>query len=156
MPAGESPRLRDPRWVEARGEDLLQKGRLAIAVGTAELLAGLADGGETAETALLAIPFAEDAEIALGPLAEIARGDAGRRRRVLAAILAVAGQPPQQREPLDPEGARRCGEVMLALARDVSVPRDERALAVSAARALAERGYVKNERIPTDLDPRGK
>jgi hypothetical protein len=149
----ESPRASDPRWLSARDKDPLAKARLAVDVGAAELLAGVDDGGETADTALAALPFAEDAQIALGKLGEVARADAGRRRRVLAVILDVAGKPPLQREPRDPEGARRCGETLLALAADGAVSREDRVLAVSAARALAEHGYVDRTRIPADLDP---
>jgi hypothetical protein len=149
----ESPRLHDPRWREARGSDPLEKARLAAAVGAAELLRGIDDGGETAETALAALPFAEDGEIALGRLVELARADPARRRAVLSAILGIAGQPRRQREPLDPEGARHAGEALVALAADAAVPREERAIAVSAARALAERGYLDRARIPSDLDP---
>ena len=148
-----SPRVGDPRWLTARDKDPLEKARLAVAVGAAELLAGLDDGGETADTALAALPFADDAEIALGRLGEVARADAGRRRQVLAAILEISGQPPRQREPLDPEGVRRCGEALLAIAADGAVSRADRVLAVSAARALAEHGYVDQARIPADLDP---
>jgi hypothetical protein len=155
-PPPENPRLHDPRWIDARSDDPLEKARLAVAVGAAALLAGLDDGGETAETALKAIPFADDAEIALGPLADRLRRDASRRRSILGAILGVAGQPPRQREPLDPEGARRCGEILVGLAADASLPREERALAVSAARALAEWGYVDRRRIPPALDPESR
>ena len=142
--------------MEARGDDPLEKARLAVAVGAAALLAGLADGGETAETALAALPYADDAEVALGRLADLARAGGERRKKLLAAILGVAGQPPRQREPIDLEGARRCGEALVAIAADASVPRDERALAVSAARALAERGYVERRRIPSALDPESR
>ncbi len=159
-PPPSSPRLHDPRWLAARDEDPLEKARLAEAVGAAELLAGVGDGGDTAETALAALPFADDAEIALGPLADrIATPDASgatSRRRILATILAIAGQPRRQREPLDLEGGRRCGQVLLRLAADASLPREERALAVSAARALAERRYVDPARIPSDLDPKSR
>jgi hypothetical protein len=151
----ESPRLHNPLWIRAREDaDPLEKERLAVAVGAAGLLAGLDDGGETAETALAALPFADDAEIALGRLAEILEGArlAEQRRRLLQAILGIAGQPRRQREPLDLEGARRCGGVMLGLAADRGRPREERALALSAARALAEQGYVDPRRIPSDLD----
>jgi hypothetical protein len=151
--SGPSPRLADPRWIQARSEDPLEKARLAEAVGAAELLAGVEDGGETEATALAALPYAADAEVALARLAEIARADASRRARALAAILAIAGSPRRPREPLDLEGARRCGEAVLALALDPAIPRDERALAVSAARALAEKRLVDPARIPTDLDP---
>jgi hypothetical protein len=147
------PRSSDPRWLEARSADPLEKQRLAVAVGAAELVAALDDGGETADTALAALPYAEDGEIALARLADLAREDATRRRRVLKAILGVAGHPGGPTEPLDLEGARRCGEAMIAVAKDASIPRDERALALSAARALAERGYVARGKIPGDLGP---
>ncbi len=160
LPA-ESPRLRDPRWRDARDDDPLEKARLAVAVGAAELLAGVSDGGDTAETALAALPFADDAEIALGRLADrLVPPRPGEpddaRRRILVAILAIAGQPRRPREPLDPDGARRCGQALLILAADASRPRVERAIAVSAARALAERGYVDAARIPADLDPKSR
>jgi len=155
-----NPRLHDPRWLAARDADPLEKARLAEAVGAAELLAGVGDGGETADTALAALPFSDDAEIALGPLADrIAPPgavDGALRRRLLTVILAIAGQPRRQRDPLDPEGARRCGQVILRLAADASLPREDRALAVSAARALAERRYVDPARIPSDLDPKSR
>jgi hypothetical protein len=117
-------------------------------VGAAELVAALDDGGETADTALAALPFAEDGEIALARLAELARADATRRRRALTAILGVAGHPRRPTEPLDLEGARRCADAMIAMVKDATIPRDERALALSAARALAERGYVDKAKIP--------
>jgi hypothetical protein len=144
----ESSRIQDERWLRARDADPLEKERLAVAVGAAGLLAGLDDGGDTADTALLALPYADDAEVALGHLAALARADPGRRRRVLAAILGIAGRPPHPRDPLDLEGARRCADVMILLASDPSVPRDERAFALSAARALAERDFVDRARVP--------
>ena len=148
----ESPRLRDPRWLQARDPDPLEKARLAVAVGAAELAAALADGGETADTALAALPYADDADVALGRLAELTRAESTRRHRVLVAVLGIAGRPGRPREPLDPEGARRCGDAMLVLAADAALPREDRALALSAARALAERGYVDRARIPASLD----
>jgi hypothetical protein len=44
--------------------------------------------------------------------------------------------------------------VVISLASRVDAPREERALAVSAARALAEKGYADPRRIPVDLDPK--
>jgi hypothetical protein len=151
-----SLRLRDARWLLAQCDDPLDKARLAVAVGAAELVAALDDGDPIAATALAALPQADDGEIALGHLGDLLRGDARARRRVLAAILGVAGQPRRQREALDPEGARRCGEALLALAADEAVPREERVVAVSAARALAERGYVERARIPDALDAKSR
>jgi len=152
----ESPRLHDPRWRDARDEDPLEKARLAFAVGAAGLIAGIEDPDPVADTALDALPYAEDAEIALGPLGDLLQRAPLRRRRLLNAILGVAGQPPRQREPLDLEGARRCGEAVLAVAADTTLPREDRALAVSAARALAERGSVDRTRIPAALDPKAR
>ncbi len=125
-------------------------------MGAASLVAGLDDEDAIAETALAALPYADDAEIALGRLGDLAGHDPRRRRRVLGAILGVAGQPPRQREALDAEGARRCAQAMIALAADETLPREERVLAVSAARALAEHGYVDRARIPSALDPKAR
>jgi len=129
--------------------------RLASAEGAAGLLEAIEDGGSTSATALLALPYAEDAEAALGRLGALAQGATpAQRGPVLAAILAIAGQPRRSREPLDPEGARACGEVVISLAARVDAPREERAIAISAARALAEKGYADPRRIPVDLDPK--
>lgn len=153
--AAPSPRLSDPAWLRARDEDPLEKQRLAEAAGAAELLLGVADGGETARVALAALPYADDADLALGPLGEralaAAPADVGP---VLLAVLGIAGRPPRQREPLDLEGARACGAAMITLAGRATLDAADRALAVSAARALAERGVVDRGRIPNDLDPR--
>jgi hypothetical protein len=154
-PLGPSPRESDPRWKRAPDEDPAEHQRLALAVGAAGLLEGVNDGGEIAAVALAALPYADDADIALARLAELAAGaDVSLRRPILSAILAIAGEPRRSRELLDPEGVRRAAEAMLTLAARQDVPREERALAISAARALAEKGYVDPARIPGDLDPR--
>jgi hypothetical protein len=122
-------------------------------VGAAGLLEGIDDGGDVAAVALSALPYADDADIALGRLAEIAREpDPSRRRPILEVILAIAGRPRTPHELLDPEGMRRCAEAMIVLATRRDLPREDRALAVSTARALAEKGYVNPARIPGDLD----
>jgi hypothetical protein len=151
-PPPHTRRRDDPGWIAARDADPAEKARLARAVGAAELLGALGDPGEVPEVALAALPYADDRDIALGPLAERARTEPGRRHRLLVAILAIAGEPRGSREPLDPEGARRCGDILVAFARDAAVAREDRVLAVSALRALAERGLVERARIPGDLD----
>jgi hypothetical protein len=150
----ESPRRSDPLWLRAKDEDLLERARLAEAVGAAGLLEGLEDGGDIAETALAALPYADDADLALRRLGELALA-AGPAEvdAILDAILAIAGKPPRPREPLDPEGARACGAALITLAGKQALSRESRARAVSAARALAEKGYVDASRIPGDLDP---
>jgi hypothetical protein len=146
-PPRQSARRTDARWLLAGGDDPLDRERLAVAVGAAELLDGVADGGDTAAVALLSLPHADDGEIALGRLTELLRGGGPPRRALLEAILGIAGRPRRPREALDPDGARRCGEAMLTLAADPAAPPEERALAESAARALAEHGYVDRARI---------
>ena len=133
--------------MRAAGEDPLEKARLAHEVGAAELIDGVAEGGEIAEIALATLPYADDGEIALGPLATLLRRSP-TRPSILRAILGIAGHPRRQREALDPDGARRCAEALLALIADAAAPTEERALAASAARALAEHGYVDRARIP--------
>lgn len=160
-----SPRLDDPAWQRASTLDPLDLERLAASSGVFELLEGVADGGDVARTALAALPFAEDADLALRSLGERAASAASHPLAVartgepaasislvLQAMLDIAGRPPAPREPLDPEGVRAAAEALLALAAPSSPAPDARALAISAARALAEKGYVDPARIPSDLD----
>ena len=148
-------RASDARWVAARDEDPAGLMRLAAVEGAAGLLDGLDDGGETAATALRALPFAEDGETALGRLgSRLAAVTSERRGPVLVAILAIAGEPWRSREALDAEGARSCGAALISLASRADEPRENRATAVSAARALAEKGLVDPGKIPGDLDPK--
>lgn len=149
-----SPRLDDPRWRLAAGDDPLDRARLAEAEGAAGLLDALADGGEIARTALAALPAAPDAELALGPLAERAlAAPPGEIEPILQALLEIVGRPPAPREPLDPEGARAAAEAALTLAARRDLPAPARALAISAARAFARRGSLDPAKIPQDLDP---
>lgn len=154
QPSARSPRESDLRWRRARDEDPAERQRLALAVGAEGLLEGLDDGDETAAVALSALPYADDADIALGRLADIALGPSALRRPVLEAVLLIAGRPRRSRELVDPEGVHRAASAMLTLAARSDLPREERALAISAARALAEKGYVDAKQIPVDLDPK--
>jgi hypothetical protein len=153
-PSARSSRESDPRWRRARDEDPAERQRLALAVGAEGLLEGFDEGGEIAAVALSALPYADDADIALGRLADSALGPSALRRPILEAVLVIAGRPRRSRELFDPEGMRRAAEAMLTLAARADLPREERALAISAARALAEKGYVDAKRIPGDLDPK--
>ncbi|MGK3993413.1 thiamine biosynthesis protein [Sorangium sp. So ce1024] len=153
-PRPPSPRLTDPRWRRAADDDPLEHARLAEAEGAAGLLAALEDGGDIADAALRALPYADDADLALGPLAErAAAAPASSLPPLLDALLGVAGRPPRPREPLDPDGARAAAAILLELSGRRDLPPEQRAVAISAARALAERGLVDPRRIPADLDP---
>lgn len=153
-PRPPSRRVTDPLWLAAADEDPLEGARLAEVEGAAGLMEGIDDGGAIEQTALRALPYADDADTALGRLGAMARGaQPAAVEPVLEAILGIAGKPPRSREVLDPEGIRACGEAMLEVARRSDLPKAVRALAVSAARALAEKGFVDAGRIPSDLDP---
>lgn len=148
-----SERVLDELWRRAGEGDALDLARLADREGAAGLLEGFEEGGVLARTALAALPFADDGEVAYGRLAEVvrqlARADAVAP---LVAIGGIAARPREQREPLDPVGRRAAGDAVLAVAKDVDAPREARVAAVSAARALAEHGAVDKAAIPTDVD----
>jgi hypothetical protein len=150
-PPAASSRAADPRWQRALGDDPLDIERLAVAVGAVELLAGVDEGGEVARVALLALPHADDADLALGALCERAAAPPPDppRAAVLTTILGIAGRPSTQRELLDPDGVRACGEVLPQLATDTALSPAERALAISAARALVLKGQLDPARVPT-------
>lgn len=153
----ESPRASDDLWkraTPAADADPLDLARLADAEGAVGLLEGLEEGGATAETALAALPFADDAELALRRLSEIMRLSEGPLvAKVVDAAIGIASRPRTQTEPLDPEGARLCGEAAVALA--ASAPEAQlRADALSLARLLVERGAVPASKVPAD--PAGK
>lgn len=146
--------LADPLWQRARGEDALDRARLAEAVGAAGLFDAVLGGGEAEAVALGALPYADDAEVVLGALVtRAAEGDALRRSARLEAILAISGRPASSNEPLEPDGTRAAAALLAALCGRTDLPRGERALAISAARALAAKGWADASRIPSDLDP---
>lgn len=150
-----SARASDERWQRAQGEDLADKQALADALGASGLVDALDDGGEMTATALLCLPLADDADLALGPLANrLPAVPQELREAYLTAFLGIAGRPERARESLDHEGAARAGEALIAAAKNEALPREHRALAISAARALAEKKLVDAAKIPTDLDPR--
>ncbi len=153
-PEGGSPRRRDARWQRALAGDPLDVRALALAEGASGLLEGVEDGGEFFHIACEAIPFADDAEIALGRLGEVALlDDATLSQTAVVAIHRVAAGPPSRGEPLDPEGVSAAARAVLAVASNATLPPERRARAVSAARAFAERGALDPATIPADLDP---
>jgi hypothetical protein len=138
-----------PAWLAAREGDAMALARLADVAGASGLLEGVEDGGDVRHTALLALPYAEDADVALGRLAERALTEQGAdRQEVLTAMLGVAHRQRDQREPLDLEGARRAFDIALALSQRASLAPEDRALAGSIARALAERGFGDAAKVP--------
>ncbi|MDI3286285.1 thiamine biosynthesis protein [Polyangium sp. 15x6] len=153
-PPRRSARLDDPRWQRAMDDDPAGLQALADTLGAAGLVDALGDGGAITKTALLALPLADDADLALGVLGKRALAAADEERGpTLEALLGVAGRPATAREPLDPEGAAEAAAAVVTIATNTALPREHRALAVSAARALAEKKLVDPAKIPSDLDP---
>lgn len=112
------------------------------------------DGGEPALTALRALPYADDAELALGTLGELALSAKDEDLSlILEAVLSIAGKPAHAREAWDPEGTRACAQIMFQLSKRLELARPQRTLAISAARAFAEKGLLDASSIPSDLDP---
>ncbi|MET0595562.1 MAG: thiamine biosynthesis protein [Polyangiaceae bacterium] len=145
----------DDLWRRALDGDPIDLARLADREGAGGLLEGLEEGGPISLAALLALPFAVDADLAYQRLGEIVRQlDPRAVGPVVQAIADMASRPRRQSEPLDPPGLRSCGEALLVLAEQKSLAKTVRAPAISALRLLAERGAVNAAAIPTDLDPK--
>ena len=82
-PAKESARAKDEMWRRATEGDPIELARLADREGAGGLLLGLEDGGEIGLTALAALPFADDAELAYQRLGEILRRNRPGRKRTV-------------------------------------------------------------------------
>jgi hypothetical protein len=153
-PPPRAPR-EEPAWVRARSGDPLDRARLAIAVGALALVEAVEQGGPDAELGLSALPSAPDGALALARLGALAESRAGKPdlAAILAAIRGVVAEPSPQREALDAEGERACAESLARLVASTAINKDDRALAVSALHALAERGAIDPARIPTIAEP---
>lgn len=148
-----SKRAVDEDWQRASAGDVIELARLSEREGAAGLLDGLEEGGAVGLTALLALPHADDAELAYRRLGEIIRQlDGEKAAPVVEAALGLARRPWNHGELLDPAGARYCAEALLEAAKGKRAPDAVRASAISALRLLAERNLVEEAAIPSDLD----
>jgi hypothetical protein len=139
-----------PTWQKAKDSgDPADALSLAAREGASRLLGAL-DDPTWGPTALSALPYADDSDLALGPLA--ARAAATGNVSFVDAINAIVERPPRIGERLDPEGESAAVRDLLALARDASKPVGVRARAVTALRRFSARGLIKETEIPTDLD----
>jgi hypothetical protein len=104
-----TPLAADPLWQRAARGDVIDLARLADRAGAMELLESVELGGTIGLTALSALPFAEDAELALGPLCELARRFPAERVGPIArAIEAILSRAPRPTERLDGAGLVAC------------------------------------------------
>lgn len=133
-PARATPLSQDPLWQRAARGDVIDLARLADREGAVGLLAGVELGGTLGLTALSALPHAEDGEVALGRLCELAtRMPVARVAPVLVAVEGILGRPVRPTERLDAEGLLACRSGL-------------RLIETSAELAPADRDRVGNAR----------
>jgi hypothetical protein len=115
-PLEATPLTSDPHWQRAARGDVIDLAQLADREGAAGLLAGVELGGTLGLTALSALPHADDAEIALGSLCELATRVPPRQSGlVLRAIQGILGRPVRPTERLDVEGLLTCDAALSRL-----------------------------------------
>jgi hypothetical protein len=139
------------QWDAARGGEAEELVRLADLVGC-EGLRERAERAELRATAIAAMGYCRDFG-ELPWLAKVGReGSEADARAALDSVVELAARP---RRSADPEDAQElhdgCAE-LLRLARDPARSRERRVLAIRSLRMLSERGCVKKDEIPAELD----
>lgn len=106
----------DRLWRRARGGEPQHLAILAHHEGALGLLEGLQIGRSVGLTALAAIPYADDSELALTRLCAIAEQRASDPPvQLLESVHGIVARPPTQTEPLDNGGYIGCLGVMKKL-----------------------------------------
>jgi hypothetical protein len=143
----DTPLAHDPLWRRAAARDPIDLVRLADREGAAGLLSGLEVGRSIGLTALAALPYAEDGELALGRLCELATElDGAGRSALLVAIHGVVSALAPDRERLAGERLADCSRRLGSVAGDSRVPPGDRDLAESSRSALQP--YLAPDRAP--------
>jgi hypothetical protein len=134
-------------------DDPIELTRLANAEGATGLLVGLEEGGASSVVALAALPYAEDAEVAMGRLAQIlVQSDAKSAPLVIACMEGIMQQPVRSTELLDPLGVHAAFDALVAVAKSDKWPAAVRAQAVSVGRLIASRRPYDENLLPTEFD----
>jgi hypothetical protein len=132
---------------DGEGDDLMRLARREGSTGLVEK--GQADASLRL-TALKALAYAPDF-VALPWLAEVATsGSKEEAQAALDSCFDLAAQPRRQRDPEDALELKEGCAKLLELAK--KGPTERRVSAIRALRMLADRGCVKKEEIPSDLD----
>ncbi|HMR05326.1 MAG TPA: hypothetical protein PKA88_06100, partial [Polyangiaceae bacterium] len=123
----------DPSWRNARGKDALRVAELADREGASGLIEGVRLGGWIGLVGLQALPYAADAEVALGPLCMLAKeaGDSARAH-ILRALLSVAQRMRADVERVAAEDITSCLSTLASLSSAKHVPPSQRDLADAA------------------------
>ncbi len=139
-------------WRRARSHDELDLQRLAEHESAAGLIEALEQGHSVARTALLAMPYAPDAELVLEPLcAGLLRVSVSERSLILKALHGVLANPPEQRERVSTEPSE-CSGVLKQI--EPAAKGEQRDL-VSSIRALLPTWY-RQGRAPKAGEPNAK
>ncbi len=152
-PDAESSRslLRDRLFIQASAShDPVDFAAVGEKAGASVLLRLLADPKSRA-TALSAIPYCRDSDLAIRPLASSARASASADdAEVLLDTIAFALERPHAMgELLDPDGIRSAVADLVAIAKSSSLSERVRGLAVTILGRLADRGFVSRAEIPS-------
>lgn len=120
----------DPSWRNARDQDALRVAELAEREGASGLIEGVRLGGWIGLVGLQALPYAADAEVALGPLCTLATetGDSARAL-ILRALLAIAERTRADVERVAAEDITSCLSALASLSSANHVPPSQRDLA---------------------------
>lgn len=105
----------DPLWRQASTADALDLARLADREGALGLLREVETSAARRATALLALPHADDAELALRGLCQLL--EKRPETAVAQAVVGIVSRPPRARERWDPSGLRSCRPVLERLSR---------------------------------------
>lgn len=137
----------------ASPEDTIELSRLALAEGATGLLAGLEEGGASSVVALAALPYAEDADLAMARLAEILlQADGKSAPLVMVCMAGITQRPLRPVELLDPLGAHAAFDALVVTAKRAALPPEVRAQAVSVGRLIAARRPYDARLLPTEFD----
>ncbi len=151
-PDAESARnlLRDRLFIQANAShDPVDFAALGEKAGASVLLRLLADPKARA-TALSAIPYCRDSDLAIRPLTSIARASpsADDAEVLLDTIAFALERPHPMGELLDADGIRFAVADLVAIAKNPSLSERVRGLAVTVLGRLADRGFVSRAEIP--------
>lgn len=140
---------RDPLFTTAaRTRDPVDLVALGEHAGATALLSLLGDKA-LRPTVLGALPFTRDSDLALRPLAAIARAGSGDEAfEILDTVARTLEEPRKIQELLDPDGLHLAATDFAAIAKDTARPERERALAVTILGRLSDRGFVTRAEIP--------
>jgi len=130
----------DSLWKEANTGTEIELQRLANREGSAGLVSAASRNDEWSIVAVRAMPFTDDALMALAFLCDSARTGTGQyERAVLEALHAIIAEPPRDTEDLASEGIPVCRAHLPSIAARADLEASARDLATSALRMLDER-----------------